>query len=89
MNGAELPCGTCIKVEPSDPLHQLRKAEQVTKYGGHAPGSDSQATGPTQSRVAKVGTKEVSNMPEEDTGDGCHEVAGDDADDLDDFFASL
>jgi hypothetical protein len=33
MNGAELPCGTPIKVEPSDPLYQLRKKKQTNYYG--------------------------------------------------------
>jgi hypothetical protein len=33
MNGAELPCGTPIKVEPSDPLYQLRKKKQMNYYG--------------------------------------------------------
>lgn len=34
MNGAELPCGTALRVEPSDPLYKLRKSkEQNNSYG--------------------------------------------------------
>lgn len=34
MNGATLACGTVLKVEPSDPLYQLRKAKQTNYFGG-------------------------------------------------------
>jgi hypothetical protein len=33
MNGAELPCGAVLKVEPSDPLYQIRKKKQTNYYG--------------------------------------------------------
>jgi hypothetical protein len=33
MNGAALPCGTIIRVEPSDPLYQLRQKKQMNYYG--------------------------------------------------------
>jgi hypothetical protein len=34
MNGAELPCGTAIMVQPSDPLYKLRRKREVdTHYG--------------------------------------------------------
>ena len=29
LNGAELPCGTAIKVEASDPLYKLRKTKDA------------------------------------------------------------
>lgn len=34
MNGAELPCGTSIKVEASDPLHKLRKKKESDHHYG-------------------------------------------------------
>ncbi len=34
MNGAELPCGTVIHVEASDPLHKLRRKEQANDRCG-------------------------------------------------------
>jgi hypothetical protein len=44
MNGAELPCGTPITVEPSDPLYKLRKKREASNHYGSTPTKDPQET---------------------------------------------
>mmetsp|Transcript_13352 Transcript_13352/g.32097 ORF Transcript_13352/g.32097 Transcript_13352/m.32097 type:complete len:112 (+) Transcript_13352:1387-1722(+) len=91
MNGAELPCGTCIKVEPSDPMYQLRKKKETPNYYGSTGVVDQQTQSPMEAKPTEVENKEASAMGVEEgtskpeTGD----AGGEDGDDLDDFFASL
>lgn len=43
MNQAELPCGTAIKVEPSDPLYKLRKKKSDRPHEMAADGTQGQS----------------------------------------------
>ena len=94
MNGAELSCGTCIKVEPSDPIFQLRKKKETPNYYGNAGAESQQKAAPVELKPTELteldnkeqsatGVEEGTSKPE--TGDG----NGEDEEDLDDFFASL
>lgn len=93
MNGAELSCGTCIKVEPSDPIYPLRKEQETPNYFGGAGNEGQQTAALVKAKAAEVEYKEeLSAMGVEEgaikpeTGD---EENGQDGEDLDDFFASL
>jgi hypothetical protein len=81
MNGAELPCGTSINVESSDPLHQLRKKKQ-TNYYGSASGIEND---PKAKSLEPVERETLKGLKEDDTKISSSK----DDDDLDDFFASL
>lgn len=82
MNGAELSCGTAIKVERSDPLYQIRKKKQMNYYG-RASEEESLEKEQTQTKPASVEPSKSTDAPND------MDNAGDDNDDLDDFFASL
>ncbi|KAL3935186.1 MAG: hypothetical protein SGBAC_009242 [Bacillariaceae sp.] len=91
MNGAELPCGTCIKVEPSDPTYQIKKKNQTPNYYGNA-GAGSQSAPPVETKPVEVEIKKESATVVEEEGTSRPETGdtgGGDEDDLDDFFASL
>jgi len=89
MNGAELACGTCIKVEPADPLHQLRKKKEAPNYYGNG-GTTQQISTPVEVLPKEEGSKEQSTMGAKvDEGTSKQENGSGDEDDLDDFFASL
>lgn len=89
MNGAELACGTCIKVEPSDPLYQLRKKKEEPNYYGNAGSASSETAMPSEALPVEDNAKEKSvvGVEEETNENGVEEGGGED--DLDDFFASL
>ena len=82
MNGAELPCGSILHVEPADPQYKQRKAEPATtKY---------------DEDVAYYGPPSGTTMEEKNALHAEEETAtrntGEDnnpGDDLDDFFDSL
>ena len=76
MNGAELPCGTAIKVEPSDPLYQLRKKKQLESTYGPASEINDQS-------VHSSKAHHTPNAPASQNG------GKDEEDDLDGFFASV
>lgn len=82
MNGAELPCGTPIKVERSDPLYQIRKKKQMNYYG-RASEEESIEKEQAQTKPASVEPSKTTDISND------MDNAGDDNDDLDDFFASL
>jgi hypothetical protein len=103
MNGAELPCGTAIKVEPSDPLYQLRKKKQMNYYGSAS--QQEQENDAESEKVEKKSEEEPyqgnitpsSGVPTGEDGSpergnsvekAESQPVGDD-DDLDDFFDSL
>jgi len=89
MNGAELASGTCIKVEPADPMHQLRKKKEAPNYYGNG-GTTQQISTPVEVLPKEEGSKERSTMGAKvDEGTSKQENGGGDEDDLDDFFASL
>ena len=88
MNGAELSCGTCIKVEPSDPMYQLRKKKEVSNHYGNT-GTTSQTPMPVEAPATKEVANEKSTMGIEEGSSSKQENGGGDEDDLDDFFASL
>ena len=78
MNGAELPCGTTMQVQPSDPLHKLKKKKKMDYYGS-AVETTIQETPPPQPPLPDkqdiAAEDQTKTAPEED--------------ELDDFFASL
>ena len=98
MNGAELPCGTAIGVQPADTDYKKKKPkngeetthQQPTGMNGtpnsvelaNSVPSDG-ATKLTSTTAAVVNMATMSGGPEEKN------VKEDDDDDLDDFFASL
>lgn len=88
MNGAELPCGTAIKVEPSDPMYQLRKKKQMNYYGGASQqGKETEAT-----EEADVDGQKLNARTSVDSGDPRKDrepKANEDDEDLDNFFGSL
>ena len=96
MNGAELPCGTALKVEPSDPLYAIRKKRQQAIQYGQVPADvmeSEEVEGKQQSAKSngvshRVQSKELASQPQVEESEA---VANnnDDGDDLDDFFASL
>jgi hypothetical protein len=79
MNGAELPCGTTMQVQPSDPLYKLKKKKKMDYYGSAAETTIEEAPLPPPPPPADkkdvVPEDEAKTAPEED--------------ELDDFFASL
>ena len=96
MNGAELPCGTPIQVQPSDPLYKLKKKQNKDDYYGSASLTQDNQTTPEETNEvvrdndvetpAEV-TNVTENRPELPATDGGPKEGADD--DLDDFFASL
>jgi hypothetical protein len=76
MNGAELPCGITMQVQPSDPLHKLKKKMD---YCGSAEGTTIQEAPLTP--LPPVDKKDVAA---EDQATTTTEEDG-----LDEFFASL
>lgn len=75
MNGAELPCGSILRVEPADPQYTKSKTEEDREEGGGYYGPPS--------CVDRTDNKSPSNTPsQEGSGDSP-------GDDLDDFFDSL
>jgi hypothetical protein len=80
MNGAELPCGTALKVEPSDPLYNLRKKKRTGKMYGAAS---------AQEEDYDPANTEEEPKHSEPKAPEASAAKDDDDDDLDDFFASL
>jgi hypothetical protein len=102
MNGAELSCGTALKVEPSDPLYKLRRKKESDNHYG--PGS--QSTLPTKVPEEAEKTEDLddffASLDDDDPKEGQNteestneessapNKTGDkDQDDLDGFFESL
>jgi hypothetical protein len=81
MNGAELPCGTALKVEPSDPLYKLRKKKRTENRYGQATAQEDDSV---PAKAEEEPKPSEPKSPEE-----ASEAKNDDDDDLDDFFASL
>jgi hypothetical protein len=78
MNGAELPCGTTMQVQPSDPLHKLKKKKKMDYYGSAAETTIQEAPlppPPPEDKTDTAAKDQAKTAPEED--------------ELDDFFASL
>ena len=99
INGAELPCGTALKVEPSDPLYKIRKQKESpdSHYG---PVSQSAPISETAndlddffSSIDKDETDPTADNDAESKNEESSPVSktsGDEnEDDLDDFFESL
>lgn len=87
MNGAELPCGSTLQVEPADPQYKQRqqsvakecaKCDENVGYYGPASGGDKDEPKEKVTEVNVSGTN----------GNGV-ESNNEDADLLDDFFDSL
>ena len=75
MNGAELPCGSTLKVQPSDPSYADNKSKAVSQYQ------------PTRMTSAKNDPEKVKA---EKVQPVATETNKDDTDsDLEDFFESL
>ena len=90
MNGAELPCGSIMQVQPSDPLHKLKRYKTTTesnisekpnlessKQEDSIPSPSLEKSMEQQPTVTQSSTTSNSSTPV------------DDKDDLDDFFSSL
>ena len=92
MNGAELACGTALKVEPSDPLYALRKKQQqASRYG---PGAATEGFPDEGEELAKEKEKkssksEESGPPKIEQNEAGGAAGDEDDEDLEDFFASL
>jgi hypothetical protein len=101
MNGAELPCGTTLKVEPSDPLYKLRKEKELSNHYGPASQSTSPSNDPEKGEDLDDFFASLDGDEDEEKGgqnieESQNEAspspnkAGDeDQDDLDGFFESL
>lgn len=104
MNGAELPCGTVIGVQPADMDYKSKKSKDDGSVGSRTQGSaaaSGRADNCTLDAVMKS-TKTTNNASAETTGERTEmltapdgfvkaeeKTATADEDDLDDFFASL
>lgn len=75
MNEAELPCGSTLKVQPSDPSYGDNKSKAVTQYQPNS--LTTTEIDPEKVKIEK-GQPAVAE-PDKDDGDS----------DLDDFFESL
>lgn len=102
MNGAELPCGSRIYVEPADADYKnnSKKSNEVTTASnagmvgvasdiGYLPSAAStKASGEEEVTMTNDGTTKDARKKEEKAKN--EEVGGEEAaDDLDDFFSSL
>lgn len=75
MNGAELPCGSTLQVQPSDPKY----SESKSRY-----------TPQLQQTAAAITKSDPEKIQQEKVQSAVDKEAKDDADsDLDDFFESL
>jgi hypothetical protein len=81
MNGAELPCGTALKVEPSDPLYKLRKKGKRPENWYEPASAQEEYDDPAKAKDEP--------KPSEPKAPEASKAKDDDDDDLDDFFASL
>ncbi len=77
MNGAELPCGTILHVEPATDSTSTGKADTAT------------TSTPPEPLEQKMATKEVSGTLTTLHLNDNHNIDDGDADDLDEFFDSL
>ena len=93
MNGAELPDGSRLQVEASDPMYKLRKPkppisdDNGTNVGGspvaETPATTTETTGIlTHAKAAELADVKHATPDEQGDGDG-------EGDELDDFFSSL
>ncbi len=96
MNGAELPCGTVIGVQPADAGYKSKPNKNGGYQSSRRPPSPSGGTGPVEQ--ASEALEEARTMPDAAssvvTTSGRSQGADDKTledggDDLDDFFASL
>jgi hypothetical protein len=85
MNGAELACGTALKVEPSDPLYALRKKKQEASRYGPPETIQEDHEGNFTQKVEDPKTAESRLFESKPVW----KENGGEEDDLDDFFASL
>lgn len=77
MNGAELPCGTVLKVEPADASYQQPKTSQYGPVGNdEQQGNDNKQLQQGESIIIAAGPTKTEDNENED-------------EDLDDFFESL
>jgi len=86
MNKAELPCGTVINVEPSDPLFKLRKSQQSNHYG---PASEHELGEGIGGSMEDEEGKQQNDLTAEGGPPHADQDDDGDDDDLDDFFDSL
>ena len=77
MNGAELPCGSVLQVEPANSSYGGQKKDQMTSYGG--PSASTVCSSSFPEKTDKREAFEATNGDIQKTED----------EDLDDFFASL
>lgn len=84
MNGAELPCGTAIGVQPADTDYKKK-----LKNGGEqsAAGAEPAKTSSMEKKIAS--TAAANEAISGESKGGSKEKNAKDEDDLDDFFASL
>ena len=75
MNGAELPCGSILRVEPADPQYTKSQTEEHGE-------KDRGYSGPPSCVDATDNKSQSNEPPQEGSGDNP-------GDDLDDFFDSL
>lgn len=85
MSGAELPCGSILRVEPADPQYKQRQSEQKksTKCDEDV-GHYGSASGESTTEIPKKEVVEVNVSSTKGNGDENNQD-----DDLDDFFDSL
>lgn len=91
MNGAELPCGSVLCVEPADPQHNQKQPQhqhatttRCDDVGYYGPASGSNETEEkVETSVVHVNGSSAGNR------DNANEKNDGDDDDLDDFFDSL
>lgn len=82
MNGAELPCGSTLRVEPADPQYKQRQTESKKSTECN---DDVGYYGPSFGASTEEVKRETAEVNESNAnGDG-----GEKDDDLDDFFDSL
>jgi hypothetical protein len=82
MNGAELPCGSILRVEPADPQYKQQQSETISghnDFGYYRPSSGAPVEG------EEVETYNVKVSAENGTGGGKNETDAE----LDEFFDSL
>ena len=85
MNGAELPCGSVLRVEPADPEYKQRPSgsKEITSVNNDVGHYGPSSGAPTEGE--ELETPKVNPSKENGVGGGENETD----EDLDDFFDSL
>ncbi|CAB9520224.1 expressed unknown protein [Seminavis robusta] len=81
MNGAELPCGSILQVQPADSNYQQQQ-QLLSSYGPPKTGDTSSSNANIRKAPPPDGSKDTETGATKENGD-------DDDEDLDDFFESL